>query len=104
MDDQLLNFDMMFRNIPFTAETTREEQIRLFLQHQSPSVPPKAKSPAAKVTETYKAPNLSSPPIPKTIMLNPLPNQQPPPNHSSSQIPKQPYLSHQSLNIVQLLS
>jgi hypothetical protein len=47
MDDQLLNFEMMFRNMPFTADTTREENIRLILQHQSPSLPPKAKSPAA---------------------------------------------------------
>ena len=88
MDDELLDFEMTFRSIPFTAETTLEEKIRLILQHQSPSLPPKAKSPDAKVRITYKAPNPSSPPIPKTIMLNPSPNQQPPPNLSSSQIPK----------------
>ena len=39
MEDALLNFERMFRSIPFTAETTREEKIRLILQYQSPSVP-----------------------------------------------------------------
>ena len=88
-DDELLNFEMMFRNIPFTAETTREEKIRLILQHQSPSLPSKAKSPAAKVTGTYMAPNLSSPPIPvppkttipKTTILKP-----PMPKHRATPI------------------
>ena len=88
MDDQLLNFLMLFRSIPFTAETSQEEKIRLILQHQNPSLPPRAKSPEAKVTGTFKAPNLSSPPTPKTAMLNPSPNQQTPPNLSSSQIHK----------------
>ena len=31
-DVELLNFEMMFRNIPFTAETTREAKIRLIIQ------------------------------------------------------------------------
>ena len=88
MDDQLLNFEMMFRRIHCTAETTREAKVRLILQHQSPSLPPKAKAPAAKVTGTYMAPNHSSPPIPKTSLLNPSPNQHPQPNLSSSQILK----------------
>ena len=84
MDDELLNFEMMYRSIPFTAETTREEKIRLILQHQSPSLPPKAKSPAALVTGTYKAPNLSSPPTPvppKTTILKP-----PMPKHRATPI------------------
>ena len=37
MDDELLNFEMTFRSIPFTAETTQEEKIRLILQHHNPS-------------------------------------------------------------------
>ena len=89
MDDELLDFEMTFRSIPYTAETTREEKIRLILQHQSPSLPSKAKSPAAKVTGTYLAPNLSSPPIP-------VPPKKP--------YLKQPDLSHQCLNVEQLLS
>ena len=67
-------FEMMFRTNPYTAETTREEKIRLILQHQSPSLPPKAKSPAALLTGPYKAPNRSSPPTPvppKTTILKP---------------------------------
>ena len=92
---------MMFKSIHFTAETTREEHIRRILQHPSPALPPKAKSPAAKVTGTYKAPNLFSPPIPETIMLNPWPNQQPPPNLSLPQILttvilKPPMLTHRA--------
>ena len=31
-DDELLDFEMMFGIIPFTAETTREESIRPILQ------------------------------------------------------------------------
>ena len=42
IDDELLNFEMTLRSIPFTAEATREEKIRLILQHQSPSLPSKS--------------------------------------------------------------
>ena len=33
-DNELLNFEMMFRNSPFVAETTREAHIRLIIQYQ----------------------------------------------------------------------
>ena len=84
MDDELFNFEMLFRSISLSAGTTQEEQIRLILQHQSPALPPKAQSPAALVTGTYKAPNLSSPPTPvppKTTLPNP-----PMPKHRASPI------------------
>ena len=109
LDDELLNFEMLFRNLLFFQKTP-EKEIRLILQHQKPSIPPMAKSPSTPKSGTSwtlipspKSPNKWKPsPQPAIPKHRAAPNMipktlppRPPPLKSTLSEPSLPCHNHQ---------